>query len=135
MDARASFYLLLPFLVLLARGAGSTTLSFTNNCPYQVWPGTLTSGGGGQLSSTGFELATGSSFSINDVQDTWFGRVSCNGAGAIAPAFLVEFTLVEASSGKQDFYDIGLVDSFNLPISATPQGSGSGCSATSYPGC
>ncbi|XP_030474413.1 thaumatin-like protein 1 [Syzygium oleosum] len=160
MDARASFYLLLPFLVLLARGTGAVTLSFTNNCPYTVWPGTLTGGGGGQLSSTGFELATGASSSINDVPDTWSGRVwgrtgcatdasgkfvcstadcgsgqvSCNGAGAIPPASLAEFTLAPAGSGQQDFYDISLVDGFNLPLSATPQGSGSGCSTTSCAG-
>ncbi|KAI6697975.1 hypothetical protein NL676_018094 [Syzygium grande] len=160
MDARGSCYLLLPFLVLLARGAGAATLTFNNKCTYTIWPGTLTSGGGGQLSSTGFELAPGASFTINGVPDTWSGRVwgrtgcatnasgkftcaaadcgsgqvSCNGAGAIPPASLAEFTLAAAGSGKQGFYDISLVDGFNLPISATPQGSGSGCSATSCPG-
>ncbi|KAL3738746.1 hypothetical protein ACJRO7_020161 [Eucalyptus globulus] len=161
MDARACFYLLLPFLVLLARGAGAATLTFTNNCPYTVWPGTLTGGGGGQLSSTGFELAKGATFSINDIPDAWpsgrvwgrtgcttdasgkfvcatadcgSGQVSCNGAGAIPPASLAEFTLQAPGSGKNDIYDISLVDGFNLPISATPQGSGSGCSTTSCAG-
>ncbi|KAI6706688.1 hypothetical protein NL676_009650 [Syzygium grande] len=80
MDARASFYLLLPFLVLLA-----------------IWPGTLTGGLVGQLSSTGFELTTGANFSINDVPDTWSGRVSCNGAGAIPSASLAEFTLARGA--------------------------------------
>ncbi|KAF8042483.1 hypothetical protein BT93_A0955 [Corymbia citriodora subsp. variegata] len=160
MDARRSFCLLLPFLVLLAREAGAATLSFTNNCKYTVWPGTLTGSGGGQLSSTGFELAPGSSFQINGVPDTWSGRVwgrtgcttdasgkftcvtgdcgsgqvTCNGAGAIPPASLAEFTLVGASPSHQDFYDISLVDGFNLPISATPQGGSGECSTTSCPG-
>ncbi|KAF8028419.1 hypothetical protein BT93_E1125 [Corymbia citriodora subsp. variegata] len=160
MDPRASFYLLLPFLALLASmlagGAGAATLSFSNKCSYTVWPGTLTGGSSGQLSSTGFELATGASFSINDVPATWSGRawgrtgcatdasgkfvcatadcgsgqVSCNGAGAIPPATLAEFTLAAAGSG-QDSYDVSLVDGFNLPLSITPQGSGSGCTAPS----
>ncbi|KAF8030427.1 hypothetical protein BT93_E2767 [Corymbia citriodora subsp. variegata] len=159
MDARASFCLL-PFLALLASilagGAGAATLSFSNKCSYTVWPGTLTGGSSGQLSSTGFELATGASFSINDVPATWSGRawgrtgcstdasgkfvcttadcgsgqVSCNGAGAIPPATLAEFTLAAAGSG-QDSYDVSLVDGFNLPLSITPQGSGSGCTAPS----
>ncbi|KAL3754031.1 hypothetical protein ACJRO7_001297 [Eucalyptus globulus] len=158
MDARRSFYLLLPFLVLLARGASAATLKFTNKCTYTVWPGTLTGGGGGQLSSTGFELAQGASFTIDNVPDTWSGRVwgrtgcatdasskftcttadcgsgqvTCNGAGAIPPASLAEFTFVPAGTG-QDFYDISLVDGFNLPISATPEGIGSGGSTTSCP--
>ncbi|XP_010056282.2 thaumatin-like protein 1 [Eucalyptus grandis] len=158
MDARASFYRFLPFLVLLARGAGAATLSFTSKCPYTVWPGTLTGGGGGQLSSTGFELATGATFSINDVPNTWTadwvwgrtgcatdasgkfvcttadcgsGQVSCNGAGAIPPATLAEFTLKAPGSGENSIYDVSLVDGFNLPLSITPQGSGSGCTTTS----
>ncbi|KAF8028223.1 hypothetical protein BT93_E0968 [Corymbia citriodora subsp. variegata] len=159
MDARASFDLLLPFLALLARGVGAATLSFANKCPYTVWPRTLTSGRNGELSSTGFELVTGVSFSINDVPETWSGlvwgrtgctidasgkfvcatadcasgEVSCNGAGPIPPNTLVEFNLAAAGSG-QDFYDINLGYGFNLPLSITPQGSGSGCNTTSCAG-
>ncbi|KAK7830774.1 thaumatin-like protein 1 [Quercus suber] len=48
------------------------------------------------------------------------GQVSCNGAGAIPPASLVEFTL--SGYKGQDFYDVSLVDGFNLPVSITPLG-------------
>ncbi|XWS66806.1 hypothetical protein CRYUN_Cryun05aG0232400 [Craigia yunnanensis] len=134
-------------------GAKSATFTFRNNCPYTVWPGTLT-GSGPQLSSTGFELASQASSTLN-VQAPWSGRfwgrtqcanangnfqcatadcgsgqITCNGAGAIPPASLIEFTLA-ANNGK-DFYDVSLVDGFNLPLSVTPQG-GSGCTATSCP--
>ena len=56
------------------------------------------------------------------------GVIECNGAGAIPPASLAEFTL--RGNGGQDFYDISLVDGFNIPISVTPQG-GFGCQSTS----
>ncbi|KAE8719016.1 Thaumatin-like protein 1 [Hibiscus syriacus] len=110
----------------------SATFTFTNNCPYTVWPGTLTGGGGAQLSSTGFELATKASSTLN-VPAPWSGRfwgrtqcgetagkfqcttadcgsgqITCNGAGGIPPASLIELTL--AANGGQDFYDVSLVD-------------------------
>ncbi|XVF07813.1 hypothetical protein REPUB_Repub06bG0172300 [Reevesia pubescens] len=133
--------------------AQSATFTFTNNCPYTVWPGTLT-GAGPQLSSTGFELASKASSTLN-VPAPWSGRfwgrtqcsnangkfqcatadcgsgqITCNGAGAIPPSSLIEFTL--AANNGRDFYDVSLVDGFNLPLSVTPQG-GSGCNATSCP--
>ncbi|CBI30176.3 hypothetical protein VitviT2T_012665 [Vitis vinifera] len=133
----------------------SATFTFKNQCPYTVWPATLT-GAGSQLSSTGFELASGASSSL-DVPAPWSGRfwartlcstdstgkfacatadcasnqVSCNGAGAIPPASLIELTI--APNGGQDFYDVSLVDGFNLPLSVTPQGGSGDCNTTSCP--
>ncbi|KAI3917182.1 hypothetical protein MKX01_003631 [Papaver californicum] len=138
------------FLALVSiTGAFSATFTLKNNCPYTVWPGTLT-GGGSQLPITGVELATGASSSV-DAPTGWSGRfwartgcstdssgrltcatadcasgkVECNGAGAIPPATLLEFTL--NGDGGKDFYDVSLVDGYNLPASITPQG---GCSST-----
>ncbi|KAJ6315908.1 hypothetical protein OIU78_019226 [Salix suchowensis] len=54
-------------------GAQSVTFSFTNKCPYTVWPGTLTNAGGPALSSTGFTLAAGASSSLS-APATWAGR-------------------------------------------------------------
>lgn len=42
----------------------------------------------------------------------------CNGAGGIPPATLAEFTMNGA--GNQDFYDISLVDGYNVPIRIVP---------------
>ena len=126
-------------------GAHAATMSFKNNCPYTVWPGTLTSDQKPQLSTTGFELASQASFRL-DTPVPWSGRswartgcstdasgnfvcvtgdcgsgqVTCNGAGAIPPATLAEFNI--PAGGGQDFYDVSLVDGFNLPMSVTPQG-------------
>ncbi|KAI3872847.1 hypothetical protein MKW92_028931 [Papaver armeniacum] len=154
MMENKGFFAIILALVSIS-GSYSATFMFTNNCPYTVWPGTLT-GNGAQLSSTGFELATGASTSL-DAPTGWSGRfwartgcftdssgkftcttadcasgqVGCNGAGAIPPTTLLEFTL--NGGGNNDFYDTSLVDGYNLPASITPQGGSSGCSSTSCP--
>ncbi|KAF9613313.1 hypothetical protein IFM89_006823 [Coptis chinensis] len=58
-------------------------------------------------------------------------QVACNGAGGVPPASLVEMTLNGGDNRNTDFYDISLVDGFNLPLSVTPQGAGSGCQSAS----
>ncbi|CAN6677442.1 unnamed protein product [Malus baccata var. baccata] len=152
---RSQALLSLLFATVFLSGANAAKFTFQNKCPYTVWPGTLT-GSGAQLSSTGFELASGASSSL-DVPSPWSGRfwgrtrcstnasgkfvcetadcasgqVACNGAGAIPPASLIELTL--APGGGQDFYDVSLVDGFNVRIGVAPQGGSGGCSATSCP--
>ena len=64
------------------------------------------------------------------IADCASGQVACNGTGGIPPPSLVEFTL--SGSGGNDFYDVSLVDGFNLPLSITPQGAAS-CQSTSCP--
>ncbi|KDP29200.1 hypothetical protein JCGZ_16589 [Jatropha curcas] len=134
----------------------ATTFTITNNCPYTIWPATLT-GSGNQLSSTGFELPSKASLNLIPTPpwsgrfwvrtgctadstgkfscatgDCASGQVQCNGAGGNPPASLAEF-YIAPDSGK-DFYDISLVDGFNLPISITPQG-GTGSVECQSTGC
>lgn len=61
------------------------------------------------------------------------GQVTCNGNGAIPPATLVEINI--AANGGQDFYDVSLVDGFNLPMSVAPQGGNApgDCKSSSCP--
>ncbi|CAL2272110.1 unnamed protein product [Prunus armeniaca] len=59
------------------------------------------------------------------------GQVTCNGAGAIPPATLAEFNI--PAGGGQDFYDVSLVDGFNLPMSVTPQGGTGDCKTATCP--
>ncbi|KAF4348887.1 hypothetical protein F8388_023071 [Cannabis sativa] len=149
--ALLSFSLALAMIFL--SGAQSATFTIKNNCPFTIWPGTLTGAGKPPLSSTGFELASGATQSIDapagwsgrfwarsgcttdatgkftcETADCGSGKVSCNGAGGIPPASLVELTLAE--NGGQDFYDISLVDGFNLPVGLVPSSS---CASTSCP--
>ncbi|KAJ4850947.1 Thaumatin-like protein 1 [Turnera subulata] len=142
--------------ILFFSGAHAATFTFTNNCPYTVWPGLLSGSGSAPPASTGFELASKAT-STQNIPAPWSGRfwartgcsnasgkftcatadcgsgqITCNGAGAIPPASLVEFTL--AANAGQDFYDVSLVDGFNLPLSITPQGGAGGCPSSSCPG-
>ena len=143
-------------LYILYAGVDSTRITFTNNCPFNVWPGTLTADQKPQLSTTGFELASKQYFSL-DVQSPWKGRfwartlcstdstgrfscataecssgqVSCNGNGAIPPASLLEINI--APDGGMDYYDVSLVDGFNLPISVATQGGTGDCKASTCP--
>lgn len=115
----------------------------------------LSGAGTQQLSSTGFSLEPGQS-SLISVPTSWSGRlwgrtfctqdpttnkftcltgdcgsgtVECSGGGAAPPATLAEFTLNGA--GGLDFYDVSLVDGYNLPLLVTPQGgSGGNCNIT-----
>ncbi|CAI9755909.1 unnamed protein product [Fraxinus pennsylvanica] len=127
-----------------------------NKCAYTVWPGILSNAGIAPLSTTGFALQKGESRIIN-APSSWGGRfwgrthcsedstgkfscvtgdcgsgkIECAGNGAVPPATLAEFTL-DGDSGM-DFYDVSLVDGYNLPMLVLPQG-GSGVNCTST-GC
>jgi len=120
---------------------GNVPLLIANWCGNDLWPGIITQGGSG-ADMTGFKLSAGTNRTIH-VSNDWQGRVwgrtnctfddsgrpqggqsracstgdcgslECEVAGA-APATLAEFTL----DGGQDqtFYDISLVDGYNLPM-------------------
>ncbi|XP_028789436.1 thaumatin-like protein 1 [Neltuma alba] len=130
-----------------------SAITFTNKCPFTVWPGTLTGAPNPPLSTTGFGLASGATSSV-DVPSPWSdrfwartrcsstsgkfvcatadcgsGQVSCNGEGAIPPATLIELTV--AATGGQHFYDASNVDGFNLTVSIAPQGGTGGCKVSS----
>ncbi|KAI4366313.1 hypothetical protein MLD38_022202 [Melastoma candidum] len=142
--------LLLPSCLI--PGARSTTFTLVNKCDRTVWPGILSNAGSPPFPTTGFTLPPGSSKSLV-APSAWGGRfwartyctssasfscltgdcssgtVDCSGKTASPPATLVEFTL--DGSGGLDFFDVSLVDGYNLPILVTPQGgSGQNCTAT-----
>ncbi|KAL6509205.1 hypothetical protein OROGR_022515 [Orobanche gracilis] len=130
----------------------SCTFTITNNCPYTIWPGTLASSGTPQLPATGFQLEPGLSTEIPSVPG-WSGRIwartgctfdatgagscqtgdcggrlECEGIGATPPASLFEITL--GTDDQKDFYDVSIVDGYNLPLVVTPSGVYEGCNAT-----
>ncbi|KAL3527220.1 hypothetical protein ACH5RR_011876 [Cinchona calisaya] len=125
------------------------TFTFVNKCNQTVWPGSLGNPG---LRSTGFELQKGTSRSFQaptgwsgrfwgrtgcnfdgsghgrcSTGDCGSGKMECDGAGANPPATLAEFTL---GSGSQDFYDVSLVDGYNLPMMVEPSGGSGSCAST-----
>lgn len=142
------------FSLLFSDAFGSATFTFLNKCDQTVWPGLLSNAGIAPLSTTGFSLQIGESRAVSAPQN-WGGRfwgrtlcgvdasgkftcatadcgsgtVECSGGNAAPPATLAEFTL--DGGGGMDFYDVSLVDGYNLPLLVVPQGgSGQKCTST-----
>ncbi|KAM3454314.1 hypothetical protein MY5147_001271 [Beauveria neobassiana] len=142
VDNRAKFIEQTPRRDVTSRGpprAGDDTvpLIITNRCDTTIWPGTATQAGLGP-GTGGFELNPGESKNLS-VGSNWQGRVwgrtnctvngdscacqtgdcfaklDCDFSGAV-PATLVEFNLAGGVNGMQTFYDISLVDGYNLPV-------------------
>ncbi|CAM0908768.1 unnamed protein product [Alopecurus aequalis] len=144
------------------QGARPATFTVTNSCGYTVWPGILSNAGVPQPSTTGFALSPGQSRAVI-VPDGWSGRIwgrtlcgpsgaggfacvtgdcgsgtiECSGRGAAPPATLAEFTLASAAAGSNDFYDVSLVDGYNVPVLVAPaaaaRANGSSCVPTGCP--
>ncbi|KAL7137496.1 hypothetical protein ABFS83_10G096300 [Erythranthe nasuta] len=149
---------LILFAAICFCGAHSVVFTVKNNCGFEIWPATLTGVGSPVL--TGFELAPQASTTV-DVPSHWSGRfwaryqcsnsgdkftcmsgdcgsgqIECSGAGGIPPASLVEFTV--GGDNNLDFFDVSLVDGFNLPVSVTPDGASCttvSCAANINSGC
>ncbi|ORY99958.1 thaumatin, partial [Syncephalastrum racemosum] len=106
----------------------SKKIDVKNQCKETVSVGVLTNGKSANQPEQSFDLTPGSSQSISK-DDHWGGRVwgrhQCSGGnsgskdcgvpGAGNPASLAEF-FFKGSDGK-DFYDISLVDGYNLQMS------------------
>ncbi|XP_031395110.1 thaumatin-like protein 1 [Punica granatum] len=139
-------------LLFTCRGVTGASFTFVNRCQYTVWPGILANAGSPALESTGFELPQGSSRSFQaptgwsgrfwgrtgcsfdgsgsgscQTGDCGSGQVECNGLGAAPPATLAEFTL---GTVGQDFYDVSLVDGYNLPMLVEGSGGSGACTST-----
>ncbi|CAD6335366.1 unnamed protein product [Miscanthus lutarioriparius] len=135
-------------MALPSAGADAATFTITNSCGYTVWPGILSNAGAPPPSTTGFALAPGQSAAVT-VAASWSGRiwartlcatsadsgdfacatadcgsgaVECSGRGAAPPATLAELTLA-GGTGGDDFYDVSLVDGFNVPMLVAPRAS------------
>uniref|UniRef100_K7K481 Thaumatin-like protein n=1 Tax=Glycine max TaxID=3847 RepID=K7K481_SOYBN len=134
------------FFFQFLSGSCSTRLTITNKCSYTVWPAILSATGSSPLSTSGFVLQPGD-FKIVPVPPAWSGRlwgrtlcslditstkfscvtgdcgsttIECVGGNATPPVTLVKFTL--NGTGGLDFYEVSLVDGFNLPVRVEPRG-------------
>lgn len=118
------------------------TFTFVNSCDHPVWVGALANPEFTVPFKGGFALAAGESHAVA-FPEHWGGRfwgrtgcvfdasgkgscatgdcggkLECNGAGGKPPASLAEFLL--SGAGGKDFYDVSLVDGYNLPIGIEP---------------
>ncbi|KAL6845905.1 hypothetical protein ACP4OV_023353 [Aristida adscensionis] len=149
-------WLLALALTPLLQVSMAMTFTISNYCPHPIWPGTLAGSGTPQLSTTGFRLEAGQTVQLA-APAGWSGRIwartgcafdadgagvcqtgdcggrlECRGAGATPPATLFEVTLGKgAGAAALDFYDVSLVDGYNLPVVAIPRArQGGACNAT-----
>ncbi|CAN7126389.1 unnamed protein product [Brassica rapa subsp. narinosa] len=131
----SSFLFVIFFLI---NGGYSTTFTVVNQCNYTVWPGLLSGAGTAPLSTTGFSLnssdqnpTTGKFTCVTG--DCGSSKIECSGAGGKPPATLAEFTLNGASN--LDFFDISLVDGYNIPVTIVPHGGAAGVGKCMAAGC
>ncbi|KAJ7438160.1 thaumatin, partial [Mycena latifolia] len=142
-------------LTLISSVAAQRSITVSNACPFTIWPAFFTSSGGRPSQTTGWVAPplTNVSFTIpNDWNGRIWGRRNCdfttnpganscldggcngglvcdvNTGTGIAPATLAEFFL--PGDGLTDFYDVSLVDGFNLPMRID---NNAGCAVTSCP--
>ncbi|XP_059463627.1 PR5-like receptor kinase isoform X1 [Corylus avellana] len=122
----------------------AASFKIVNNCRRTIWPALQATGGTGQLPTTGFALKSGESKNIS-ILKPWNGRIwgrthcgqdssgnftcltgdcgsgalECGGLGYQPPTTMAEFGL-NATAGL-DFYDVSVVDGFNLPMLVVPK--------------
>ncbi|EOA35553.1 hypothetical protein CARUB_v10020759mg [Capsella rubella] len=138
--------ILLLFLTLLSGTKWSESarvFTIVNSCDQKIWPAITP---GENFNGGGFELKPGQSI-VFTAPVGWSGRIwgrtGCNfdstgtgtcetgscgstlkcSASGKPPASLAEFTLAAL-----DFYDVSLVDGFNLPMSVNPRNGKGNCS-------
>ncbi|TVU47853.1 hypothetical protein EJB05_07467, partial [Eragrostis curvula] len=139
-----------------AEAAGTTVFTLHNNCTHTVWPATLSGNSAAAVGGGGFELSPNATVSF-PAPTGWSGRLwartgcvpsgasslscatgDCSGAasctlGGAPPVTLAEFTLGGAD-GK-DFYDVSLVDGYNVGIGVAATGERVNFSTCGYAGC
>lgn len=143
------FFIFLLILAFKGVTISATTFTFVNKCDHTIWPGIL---GKPDLGTTGFELKKGNTQTFQapagwsgrfwartgckfddsghgtcSTGDCGSGEINCNGNGATPPATLAEFTLGNSSP---DYYDVSLVDGYNLPVMVETSGGSGSCQAT-----
>lgn len=135
-------------LLLGCGGVSGTVFTFVNKCSETIWPG-VAGGGGTSLGGGGFALSPGQSAPLN-APTGWSGRfwgrtgcrfnasgtgscatgdcfhgLKCDGSSGVPPATLAEFTI--GGNAEKDFYDVSLVDGYNVPLSIRAAGGTGDC--------
>ncbi|KAK2998854.1 hypothetical protein RJ639_023825 [Escallonia herrerae] len=139
----AAFLFLLWHLVSSGNEvAQACTFYVSNKCSFPIWPATAVNSGNPVIGNGGFYLPSGQ---VRRVQapGNWNGRIwartgcnfaskfnwkaacetgdcdrklECNGSIGLPPATLVQISL-QVDKSKPSFYDVSVVDGYNLPVS------------------
>ncbi|KAL6581133.1 hypothetical protein OROMI_007056 [Orobanche minor] len=120
---------LLYFLITSIFSADGTKLIIANNCKDRIWPAILGTAGHEILNDGGFSLNRGQQTAI-EAPARWSDRrlqwpAPLHGHRGQPPATVVEMTL-GTDANPLHYYDVSLVDGFNLPVSMIPVGGGGG---------
>jgi len=127
-------------LAMVSAAAAQRTMTVYNACPFTIWPALFTSSGGRPSQATGWSAASFTKVTFT-VPSDWDGRIwgrrdcdfstnpgpnscidgGCNGGllcdvntgTGVPPATLAEFNF---NGGGTDFFDVSLVDGYNLPM-------------------
>ncbi|XP_050381739.1 thaumatin-like protein [Argentina anserina] len=148
----ASFSLVLTWSCMLFGHGVAHTVNFyiRNKCPFPIWPATAPNNGHPVIADGGFSLPAGQTKCII-VPGSWSGRIwartgcnfasnwspacetgdcdgrlACNGLIGTPPVTLVQIALQD-DKGLPNFYDVSLVDGYNLPISVLSRPVASNC--------
>ncbi|CAA0806994.1 PR5-like receptor kinase [Striga hermonthica] len=140
LKLRISYFIITLLLLLLLLDATSSTFVIHNNCPYTVWAAAVPGGGrrldSGQNwilnvpTSTNGRLwaRTGCNFNASGQgrcqTGDCAGQLDCRVPGA-APNTLAEYAL---SQLNQDYFDISVVNGFNVPLEFSPTTPNQNCS-------
>ncbi|GMH31109.1 hypothetical protein Nepgr_032952 [Nepenthes gracilis] len=143
------------FFVFISPGkvrGHTVSITVINKCLFQIWPSAAPNTGHAVLADGGFHLESGHSRLI-EAPGNWSGRIwartgcnfdansrqpacqtgdcdgrlACNGLIGTPPATLVEISL-HADKNTPSYYDVSLVDGYNLPVSITTWPASSACS-------
>ncbi|TYI58320.1 hypothetical protein E1A91_D11G348400v1 [Gossypium mustelinum] len=110
----------ISFIALCFTVASAANFDIRNNCPYKVWAAAVP-GGGRELSNGGvwnLNVNPGTTGArIWDAKPVTGGLLQCQAYGA-PPNTLAEFALNQFNN--LDFFDISLVDGFNVPMEFSP---------------
>ncbi|ESW23173.1 hypothetical protein PHAVU_004G024600 [Phaseolus vulgaris] len=138
----ALFFFLICSSIYSGNAKNHVTFYLHNKCSFPIWPAFASNNGQPEIADGGFPLApdqtqrmiipwtwngriwarTGCNFSSNGKPGCETGdcegRQACRGLIGTPPATLVEVSL---EGGKPDYYDVSLVDGYNIPVSITPR--------------
>ncbi|PKA63224.1 Thaumatin-like protein [Apostasia shenzhenica] len=151
--ATSKLHLLFVFVLFSISPAHLIQLTLVNNCDGSIWPATLGRAGNVSPKDGGFHLGAGEQAVFNvpsgwsgriwgrqgccfdeqgkgscETGDCGGGRLRCKGSGGAPPATLVEMTFGTPQSPVH-YYDVSLVDGFNLPVTMTPTAGTGRCGA------
>nr|XP_004488803.1 G-type lectin S-receptor-like serine/threonine-protein kinase RLK1 isoform X1 [Cicer arietinum] len=135
----------------------SAKFTIVNQCNYTVWPASYNTSGSAPLATTGFVLQSGENSTVTApanwngrfwgrtlcttdsasgnfscvTGDCGSGKIACGGRSGSPPVTLAEFSI--NSFNNQDFYDVSLVDGYNVPMDVIPLSNSGKCKSTGCP--